>query len=300
MQGLVNAVRGTGATNIVMLGGLAWSNDLSQWLANEPADPQNNVAASWHVYNFNACSNTSCYDSQAGPVAARVPIVAGEIGENDCAHGFIDTLMAWLDGHGQNYLGWAWDTYSCTSFPALITDYGGTPTGFGVGLRDHLTALASGTPTATPTATARTATATPTSRPATPTPTASSSGTLSSSGSAASGCSAYWCEEDVTFNNSAPITALTVTVTVQKTAGVAYSGQWTNFAAGAVSMSHADNGTTVTYTYALNAGQTIAAGSGWKMGSQFSGNGTPHSTAADTWSVTATAGGASTTSSGHF
>jgi hypothetical protein len=107
MQTLVTTVRNTGATNVVMLGGLAFSNDLSQWLANAPNDPLNNEAAAWHVYNFNACNNTGCYDSQVGPVIQRVPVVAGEIGENDCAHGSIDTLMTWLDAHGGSYLGWA-------------------------------------------------------------------------------------------------------------------------------------------------------------------------------------------------
>ena len=46
MQTLVNTVRATGATNVLMLGGLAYSNDLSQWLANKPTDPQNNLVAS--------------------------------------------------------------------------------------------------------------------------------------------------------------------------------------------------------------------------------------------------------------
>src|SRR5438067_2300489 len=50
MQTLVTTVRNTGATNILLLGGLAFSNDLSQWLANEPTDPMNQLAASWHVY----------------------------------------------------------------------------------------------------------------------------------------------------------------------------------------------------------------------------------------------------------
>ena len=31
-QSLVNSVRATGATNIIMIGGLAYSNDLTQWL----------------------------------------------------------------------------------------------------------------------------------------------------------------------------------------------------------------------------------------------------------------------------
>ena len=32
MQAMVNAVRATGATNVLMLGGEEYSNDLSQWL----------------------------------------------------------------------------------------------------------------------------------------------------------------------------------------------------------------------------------------------------------------------------
>jgi hypothetical protein len=66
-QGLVNSVRATGATNIIMIGGLAYSNDLSQWLQFKPADPMNNLAAFAHVYNFNSCSNSSCWDSPARP-----------------------------------------------------------------------------------------------------------------------------------------------------------------------------------------------------------------------------------------
>ena len=75
------------------------------------------------------------------PVAAQVPLSLTEIGENDCAHGFVDTLMSWADAHGVGYLGWTWNTWPCNSGPALITDYNGTPTAFGQGLRDHLTTV---------------------------------------------------------------------------------------------------------------------------------------------------------------
>ena len=178
MQTLVNTVRGTGATNILMLGGLAYSNDLSQWLQNEPSDPDNNLAASFHLYNFNACSNTSCWDSQVAPVAAKVPIVTGEMGENDCASTFINGAMSWLDQHSIGYLGWAWDTYDCKSFPSLITSYDGTPTAFGQGLKDHLASLAGGggtNPTPTPVPTQA-----PPSTP-TPVPTQPASGTCAAS-----------------------------------------------------------------------------------------------------------------------
>jgi hypothetical protein len=143
MNTLISSVRSTGATNIVMAGGLAYSNDLSQWLANKPTDPTGNLAASWHVYNFNSCDTTSCYDSTAAPVAASVPIIAGEIGENDCADGFIDTLMPYMDAHGIGYLGWAWNAdFNCNSGPGLISDYSGTPTAYGIGLQQHLAAIA--------------------------------------------------------------------------------------------------------------------------------------------------------------
>jgi hypothetical protein len=152
MQTMVNTVRATGATNVLMLGGLAYSNDLSGWLANKPTDPLNNIAASFHLYNFNQCDYANCWYLNVASVAAQYPVVAGEIGENDCAHSFIDTAMIWLDQHGIGYLGWGWNVYNCGNFPSLVSGYDGTPTAYGVGLKNHLADLANGvTPTPTPT-----------------------------------------------------------------------------------------------------------------------------------------------------
>lgn len=63
-------------------GGLAGSNDLSQWLTYKPSDPTGNLAAAWHVHN--------------------------------------------RPGHG------------VVRRPRLIKSYDGTPTSYGIGLRDHL------------------------------------------------------------------------------------------------------------------------------------------------------------------
>jgi len=141
MQTLVDTVRATGAKNVILLGGLAYSNDLGQWLTYRPTDPTGNLGAAWHVYNFNTCSTSACWTSTLAPVAAQVPLMAGEIGENDCGHAFIDGVMSWLDAQKISYLGWTWNTWNCNSGPALITSYDGTPTGFGIGLRDHLRAI---------------------------------------------------------------------------------------------------------------------------------------------------------------
>jgi hypothetical protein len=138
MQDLVTAVRAAGATNVLMLGGLAYSDDLSGWLAHLPNDPLGQIAASFHLYNFNTCITQTCWDSVIGAIAKQHPVVTGEIGENDCGHAFIDTYMPWADSNGVSYLGWTWNTWNCSSGPALITDYDGGATGFGQGLKAHL------------------------------------------------------------------------------------------------------------------------------------------------------------------
>lgn len=137
MQTLLNAIRSTGATNLVVMGGLAWSNDLTGWLANEPKDPLNNIGATWHVYSFNACTTMSCWTSQVLPVANKVPLIATEVGESDCAGSFDTQVYNWLNSINQNYTGWAWFPGGC-GFPSLISDYNGTPTAAGQALKSIL------------------------------------------------------------------------------------------------------------------------------------------------------------------
>jgi hypothetical protein len=140
MQQMVNAVRGAGANNVIMLGGEEYANDLTGWLANEPTDPDHNLVASWHSYNFNTCSSQSCWTSQIAPVIAQVPVIAGEIGENDCAGGYITPLTTWLDSQNTSYLAWAWNAdFNCSSGPGLVTDYvPGDPTAYGAAYKSHL------------------------------------------------------------------------------------------------------------------------------------------------------------------
>jgi endoglucanase len=142
MQSLVDAIRSTGAKNIIMIGGLRWANDLADWLKYEPFDPDHNIAASWHSYNFNACNTQACWDSQIAPVIAKVPVIAGEIGEKDCSDTYIAGLATWLDARSTSYLAWSWNVGAgCASGPSLITNYAGMPTNYGRGYRSHLLSL---------------------------------------------------------------------------------------------------------------------------------------------------------------
>jgi endoglucanase len=142
MQSMVNAVRSTGASNVLMLGGLTWSNDLDGWLSHEPVDPDHNLAASWHSYNFNACSTQACWTSQIAPLIAKVPLIAGEIGENNCQDSYIASLTSWLNSEHASYLAWAWNTdFNCYSGPGLISNYNGAPTAYGAGYESDLHSL---------------------------------------------------------------------------------------------------------------------------------------------------------------
>jgi endoglucanase len=140
MQAMVNAIRSTGAANVLMLGGEEYSNDLSQWLAYEPADPAGNLVASWHSYSFNTCAAQSCWTSQVAPVIAKVPVIVGEMGESDCGGAYMGSLTSWLATENTGYLAWTWDAWgSCPN--VLITDYAGDPTPFGAAYKAILQAL---------------------------------------------------------------------------------------------------------------------------------------------------------------
>ena len=114
-QSLINTVRAAGATTQpIMLGGLDYSNDLSEWLANEPSDSSKSLVASFHNYGDNSCNNTSCWASTVETTNSSVPVVTGEFGEGvngavNCAHTFVDSWMSWADGFQISYLAWWYD-----------------------------------------------------------------------------------------------------------------------------------------------------------------------------------------------
>jgi endoglucanase len=147
MQTLVNAIRASGATQPIMVGGLSYANDLSGWLANEPSDPDGQLAASLHVYEGESCDDVSCWDSTVAPVAAQVPVVTGEFDQDECPVGADDwdgTFMDWADQTGVSYLAWGWyagATPDCSGY--YLLDAAGDPQApNGTALQAHLALLA--------------------------------------------------------------------------------------------------------------------------------------------------------------
>jgi Cellulase (glycosyl hydrolase family 5) len=161
MQGLVDTIRSTGATQPIMVGGLDFANDLSQWVEHAPDDPLDQEAASFHNYMGKSCDSLACWTNEIAPVAAHVPVVTGEFDEDDYAESkcadktpstFDQDYMNWSDQHGVSYLAWGWielsqqeqDDEGCSAF-YLIENYGGTPAfPNGTLLHDHLLTLPAG------------------------------------------------------------------------------------------------------------------------------------------------------------
>jgi mannan endo-1,4-beta-mannosidase len=111
--------------------------------------------------------------------------------------------------------------------------------------------------------------------------------------------SPWFVEEQLQLSNTATITALNVTITVQRTTGINASGQY-NTIGGQIAQSRSCTTAVCTYVFTLNSGQTLGAGSGRIFAAQMSGTGTAHPTAGDTYSVTGTAGGSPINLGGTF
>jgi endoglucanase len=148
MQSLVDTIRATGARQPILLGGLWFANDLTEWRAHQPLDPLQQLVASVHVYPFNRCNEQSCWDDEIAPLADLVPVLVSEFG-TDWTPPYSDAgalqFMDWADQHRIGYLAWTWNTWG-GSGDALLASYTGEPTRWGAHLKAHLGAAAEPTP----------------------------------------------------------------------------------------------------------------------------------------------------------
>ncbi|HVR18986.1 MAG TPA: cellulase family glycosylhydrolase, partial [Polyangiaceae bacterium] len=155
MQALVDAIRDAGSRHVLLLGGVQFSNGLSGWLEHKPNDPLENLGAAWHIYNNNPCRDIACWNGVPAELARVVPVVATEIGQNDCAgETFLQPLMNFLDENSAGYLAWSWNAnLGCMpTIPRvdegspwyLVTDYVDPQpnSGYAQTFRDHLARVA--------------------------------------------------------------------------------------------------------------------------------------------------------------
>lgn len=123
-------------------------------------------------------------------------------------------------------------------------------------------------------------------------------GTVTATGVVTSS-SGWFTEQQLQLSSTVNITALSITITVQRTTGVSASGQY-NTVGGQVAQSSTSTASTITYQFTLGAGQTLGPATNRVFAIQLGGNGTVHPASGDTYSATYTAGGQSATLTGTF
>ena len=145
-QQMIDAVRATGAGNVVLVGSMQYAQDLSEWLANKPTDPRGQLAATWHAYpTFGTTWGTPAYaqpnfspqirSEVQGLLAAGIPVVATETGDQNtvgtAGAPLVSNITTFADQTGIGLIGWAWDVWEYPNH-VLIKDVDGTPTdGYG-------------------------------------------------------------------------------------------------------------------------------------------------------------------------
>ena len=161
LQALVNAVRGAGATNVIIASGLNWGFDLSQSQQSgiRLSDSANNLAYDSHPYNYPGKQSTN-WDAAFGFLTATAPVMSLESGDYHCTITYMAPLLAYFDAHQMSWVGWAWyvtgSAGSVCGYPQVITDWQGTPAA-SMGTLEHNQMLSyvnqtspSPTPTSTP------------------------------------------------------------------------------------------------------------------------------------------------------
>lgn len=141
MQQLLDVIRASRTSNIVLIGGLDWAYDLSGVPLWRPAGE--NVAYATHPYSFKGPAED--WDRAFGTLASYAPVIATEFGRTTCdvADPYDTELLDYFRAHGIGYTAWAWWVGGC-GFPSLVSDADGTCTRGGCAVRRDLTALASG------------------------------------------------------------------------------------------------------------------------------------------------------------
>jgi acetylxylan esterase len=270
----------------------------------------------------NACANgqvTRTAQQWGDAVRAADPGFSGRRPRMQLWHGTADTTLnfvnfgeeikQWTNANGLTQTptstdspqsGWTHTTYADSSGAVLVDATSEQGVTHNIPLQEastiHFFGLDAGpTPTPTPIATP---TPTPSSTP-TPTPTPTPTGSAVTATPVVSSNSPFFNDEEVKLANSSPLTSLTVTIVIQRTTGVSFSSQF-NTVGGQVLQANSSTSSAITYTFTLAAGQTLGRGTAWTFAAQASGGGTTHPTGGDTFTVTSSTGGASTTQSGHF
>ncbi|WP_197454453.1 glycoside hydrolase family 5 protein [Stieleria varia] len=134
MQGLVDAVRSTGAKNIIIAGGIFWCNDLRGITQGYALDDKtgNGIMYSWHTYNWH-----TDWEERMLATAKMHPIFLGEVGadikkmdfipadDQEDPYTWVPDMLGFIQKHRLHWTGWCLHPRAT---PIMISDWSYTPT----------------------------------------------------------------------------------------------------------------------------------------------------------------------------
>jgi len=118
-QQILNAIRATGATNVVLANCIGWAGEIQTWLGAQPTDTLNpsQLGAGWHEDGGGSSTTTAANSI----LMAGYPIIITEAYNNGN-----DAVAHVLDPAGHNYFKWATRNYVGVVFWAWV-DWSGGP-----------------------------------------------------------------------------------------------------------------------------------------------------------------------------
>jgi len=149
MQSTAQTIRANGATNLLLIGGVDYSYDISGYASN-PITGQGALAYVTHPYTF---KTTPGDDAAFLNPAKTLPVVATEFGDanvegfrnippTQCDGALYSNYLTKFETAGMSWTAWAWivDEWGC-GFPQMIADYSGTPNAIGTPVQQRLMML---------------------------------------------------------------------------------------------------------------------------------------------------------------
>jgi endoglucanase len=130
MQALVNAVRATGASNLVIVGGMNWGYTLTDLPTYGLTG--SNIVYDTHPYPYTDKLPTT-WNRAFGGISRTYPVISAESGQYDCGTGYVSQLYDYLDSLKISWVAWAWyaqpagSTNPVCGYPQLVTNYQGKP-----------------------------------------------------------------------------------------------------------------------------------------------------------------------------
>jgi hypothetical protein len=137
MQALYDAVRGTGATNLVVIEGQQFAYDIGVGL-RQPIDGYGIVYEPHIYWKDNSGPLPPNIDSVIPPVAAQYPVFVGEFGTQKDSGTYNANVIAYSESHGLGWAAFAWNAAGPSGWSLLQSWSTHAPSNAGLPVRDAL------------------------------------------------------------------------------------------------------------------------------------------------------------------